>query len=49
MGLHDLPPELFQRIVELLVKMPGTTRGVVEAWKARRVCSKNNAAGDSPP
>jgi len=30
MGLHDLPTELFQRIVEFPVKMLDTTGGVVE-------------------
>jgi hypothetical protein len=42
----DLPPELFQPVVGLIVKMP---YGVVGAWKARRACSENNAASDSPP
>ena len=36
MGLLDVPPEIFQRVVKALVKKGG----IVEAWKLRQTCSQ---------
>jgi hypothetical protein len=36
MNLLALPPEIFQRVVQLYVKKAG----IAEAWKLRRICSK---------
>jgi len=36
MGLLDVPPEIFQRVVRALVKKGG----IVDAWKLRQTCSQ---------
>jgi hypothetical protein len=45
MELLDLPPELFERVIELYVKK----YGVKEAWKLRGICSTFLVASTKNP